>query len=247
MGRMRGWADNFGNFLRRKMEWNFNWCLLNYFLNVGSILNTEPSEACFSNFYKLQVIQYCYTLLYNNLLYNIVYLYWKRENEKILKYYTYWISLKKKKRKNWSYLPSIDNYPKVIFDSWKERGTAIRREISSVKPCPTFISRWFISRRATTKSNRGARRFFPSLGFFLVFADRGNWSAILFLSFFLLFSFFFLSRDTISYDLQEGGMNRYESGTMERWSGEFFLRPAFHPSFAAAVSRAMGKSDRIAR
>lgn len=100
-----------------------------------------------------------------------------------------------------------------------------------MKPCPTFISRWFISRRATTKSNRGARRFFPSLGFFLVFADRGNWSAILFLSFFLFFFFLFLSRDTISYDLQQGiGMNR------ERWrSGEFFLRPAFRRRSQSAL------------
>lgn len=109
----------------------------------------------------------------------------------------------------------------------RERNTAFLRKISAVKPCPTFISRWFISRRATTKSNRGARRFFPSLGFFLVFADRGNWSAILFLSFFF-FSFFFFCRATRSRTI-------YNKESVWIGSGEFFLRPAFRRRSQSAL------------
>lgn len=199
-----------------------------------------------SLFLKLQVIQYRYTLLYNNLLYNIIYLYWKRENEKILKYYTYWISLKKKKRKNWSYLPLIDNYPKVIFESLILEKNEVRRFVEKYLPWNRvqLLFHGGLSRGGQQQSRIAERDAFSQASAFSSFSRIGVIGARFF---FFLFSFSFLfsfCRATRSRTIYK---NRYESGTMERWSVEFFLRPAFHPSFAAAVSRAMGKSDRIAR
>lgn len=97
------------------------------------------------------------------------------------------------------------------------------RKISSaisVKPCPTFISRLFISQQ----SRIAERDAFSQASAFSLFSrgtrNRGNWSAILFLFFF----FFFVARHDLAHDLQEGiGMNR------ERWRGaENFSYGRFH-------------------